>query len=429
MADEAASNSRVTELAVAYADALNERGVPINGATGQVLRKTSDVNFATEWADPEGGIAGPGSAVVGQVVLWGDTSATTLTAGVFDQTLVQYFGDGSDGNVTVSGSVTLLRDMAYNNLTVSTGAAINPNGFIVRVKGTLDITAAPAGWIVRNGNVGSAASGQTAGQPGTILLNGTLPSLAAGLVGGAGGAGGISAAGGNSAANNAGTRIQGGRGGVGGAGGASGANAGGTVPAFTGVLEPGIFFVTPQPTPSYANKLVQPQPSCGTSGGGGGAGVGGNGGGGGGSGGPGAFIAIYAFNIERGGSTAARGIQVVGGVGGAGAAGVSGTSGGGGGGPGGGGGDVWLIYGSLSGTSATNLIDLTGGAGGVGGNALGSADGGDGGGSGYGGVAFIGSLLTGVFTYTASVVGVAGTAHSGTSGGAGATATTSQVSL
>lgn len=33
---------------------------------------------------------------------------------------IYYFGDGSDGNVTITTNTTLTRDMYYNDLTVDT---------------------------------------------------------------------------------------------------------------------------------------------------------------------------------------------------------------------------------------------------------------------------------------------------------------------
>ena len=36
------------------------------------------------------------------------------------------FGDGSDGDVTISGNATLARDMRYRNLTVNAGVTLDP---------------------------------------------------------------------------------------------------------------------------------------------------------------------------------------------------------------------------------------------------------------------------------------------------------------
>jgi hypothetical protein len=47
------------------------------------------------------------------------------------------FGDGSDGDVTISGGVSLARDMYYRNLTIGPGAVLKTNGFRVFVRGVL----------------------------------------------------------------------------------------------------------------------------------------------------------------------------------------------------------------------------------------------------------------------------------------------------
>src|SRR5262249_9938940 len=74
-------------------------------------------------------------------------------------TSMPLFGDGSDGNVTVSTAITLSRDMYYNNLTLSGSAAINTVGYRIYVAGTLDISAAPAGSIKANAGAGSTMNG------------------------------------------------------------------------------------------------------------------------------------------------------------------------------------------------------------------------------------------------------------------------------
>lgn len=66
--------------------------------------------------------------------------------------VAKLFGNGIDGDVTISTNVFLSRDMYYNNLTVDSGYTLFTNGFRVFVKGTL----------TNNGTVGMpAASAQT----------------------------------------------------------------------------------------------------------------------------------------------------------------------------------------------------------------------------------------------------------------------------
>ena len=83
------------------------------------------------------------------------------------------FGDGSDGDVTISRDTMLTRDMYYNNLTLERGVVLNPNGYRIFVRGTLSFELGSS--IARNGNDGTETSG---GQP-----------LAPGTIGGGGGIG------------------------------------------------------------------------------------------------------------------------------------------------------------------------------------------------------------------------------------------------
>lgn len=64
------------------------------------------------------------------------------------------FGDGSDGDVTITGNVTLLRNMNYRNLTVAAGAVLSTNGFRVLVSGALR----NAGLIHADGGAGTDAN-------------------------------------------------------------------------------------------------------------------------------------------------------------------------------------------------------------------------------------------------------------------------------
>ena len=61
----------------------------------------------------------------------------TLTVNGSPVTNANTFGDGSDGNVTISSDTSLTTDMYYNNLTINTTFTLNPNGFRIFVKGTL----------------------------------------------------------------------------------------------------------------------------------------------------------------------------------------------------------------------------------------------------------------------------------------------------
>jgi len=92
--------------------------------------------------------------------------------GLSSSYLSGFFGDGSDGDVTiVAGTTTLSKDMVYNNLTIQAGGILKPAGYRIFVKGTLTIAA--GGSINDNGN---DASGSTAG----ALLSSPRGTLGAG---------------------------------------------------------------------------------------------------------------------------------------------------------------------------------------------------------------------------------------------------------
>lgn len=237
-----------------------------------------------------------------------------------------YFGDGSDGNVTIAANTTLTRDMYYENLTINVGTTLTTGGYRVFVSETLVV----AGTI-------SAAGGSAVGR-----VAGTVPYTAKVLGSGAtGGTGGVALATGTSGGSlTSNTRM----GGLGGAGGASaslvtvGVLAGGA--AGTGTVCPVTYGGTTVFMSVAAllrgrdmnNTLI-----AGGSGGGGGAGgavtVGGGGGAGGG------IIVIAARMVTQTGT-----ITVAGGNGAAG-----GTSAGGG--AGGGGGCVCIVTTTIGGIS------------------------------------------------------------------------------
>ena len=340
------------------------------------------------------------------------------------QTLVlESYGDGGDGNVTISsGTTTLVRDMYYNNLTLSGTGQLQPAGFKFFVAGILDISAAPNGAIQFIGNSGAAATVQTGAAAGAAVAGTTIGSNFAGGAGATGplGAGALAVAGGSATPSNGGAS---GAGGAGGAGNAGGTNAGGASRAASTSLLPlsirryecdlwrGVALIT--------GGAGGPG---GSSGGGDGANTGRGGGGGGAGGG---IVAIWANTINRGVGTAAGAIKAVGGFGGNGAAGVSGITGGGGGGAGGGGGWIYIQYQTLTGASATNALDASGGDGGNGGNGIGvGATGGSGGQGGNGGritllqvSTSIGSELNNTLTVAASASGPSGLTGGANSGG------------
>jgi len=334
--------------------------------------------------------------------------------------LNQFFGDGSDGDVTVSGPVTLTRDMYYRNLTLSAGAAISTNLFRIFVSETLDLSAAPTGAIYQNGANGNNA---------VVNAGGTAVSQSGG-VGIFQGAGSVAGSAGGTAAGTTATAIAASPyASLGGPSGAAGLGASGAGGAAVTPTTPTAF--------SYRRAMIQDNvsTSVGRSGmqgqsasGGGGDGTAGGGGGSGAVAVPG--VSIYAHTILRGASTAAGAIQNKGGNGGNGGKPAGGNRGGGGGAGGGGGGYVYIVTLGLTGAAKADAVDVSGGNGGNGGTGTGTGIGGAGGSSGGGGRLTVIDVTTGVVTETISAATpVAGTAASGTTPGTGGTATVSQLSL
>jgi hypothetical protein len=107
------------------------------------------------------------------------------------------FGNGADGNQTITANTSLTRDTYYHDLTVSSGVTLNPGGFRILVSGTLTLQSGAR--ISRDGD-DATASGPPAGlTPGS--LGGSGPGANHGLcsggsttnaLGGTGGTGGTS---------------------------------------------------------------------------------------------------------------------------------------------------------------------------------------------------------------------------------------------
>lgn len=240
------------------------------------------------------------------------------------------FGDGSDGNLTVSGTTTITTDKNYDTLIVQSGGILIVAGARVRCKTLCQVDA--GGIIHADGGAGAAA-----GTAGTATAQGMLglPS--------AGGAGGT-------AAGSAGVTVASGSGGAGGAGGLGASGAGGAAGSFSSLL--GNFGTTGRGVEFvmlghvYVNGFV-----ASAKGGAGGGGGGGDGTAGGGGGAGGGVFTLAAKSLTNAGSIRANG--------GAGGSPAAGNRGGGGG---GGGGWIGLIYNTKSGAGT---ITCTGGTGGT----------------------------------------------------------------
>lgn len=342
------------------------------------------------------------------------------------------WGDCTDGNVTTSTSFSLTRDMHYNNLTVSVGSAINTAGYRIFACGTLDISAAPTGAFVNNGNTGTTATTSSGAAGGATAGVGSVGTTTQGGLGGTG--------------NNGANSTPGSVGGIGGDGGAAAVSgAGGTSTSGktggSGISATTVYVRSPWPNLPPATAMPTGSTigaiASGAGGGGGGGGSSdsgsgtGSGGGGGGSGG--GVITIFANTIARGTNINTSIFQVIGGIGGAGRTppALCGVCTGGGGGSGGGGGWVVIGYATITGSSIANAIDISGGAGGSGGfgDTSGPAVGGFGGGSGGSGYIHIYNTTLSTVTVTSTVAGSAGSANTGSTGGPGASANTKRVAL
>lgn len=265
------------------------------------------------------------------------------------------FGDGSDGDVTISaGTTTLTRDMYYDNLVIT--GTLATDGYKVYVKGTVSGAGILQGVLGANGAAGTdRKAGGAGGAGGAAAGGGIFKSIA-------GGAGGAAAAGDNTdgVAGTAGTNGNlsivgkaGGAGGNGAAGGGAG-GAGGTLSGagkfVSSIWSSGILI-----TPAGDIEILK-APGSGGGGGGGGGSQSSAPGAGGGGGATGGLVFLCAKNWD-GTFT----IKSTGGNGGNGGS-SSPSAGTGGGGGGGNGGPSVVIY---STKTWTGSYLLTGGTGGV----------------------------------------------------------------
>lgn len=260
-----------------------------------------------------------------------------------------YFGDGSDGTPTISGTFTAPREMHYDNLTIPAGTTFKPAGHRIFVRGTLTIDATAS--FNDDGNNSISQAGATAlGTRNYLVGNGlnggngqaqTSVVLANGFAG---------AAATNTSLNNSGQLTSGGRGGN------TSARAGGIG---------GVSAVTTPSQKWNGRAFVDGRFSAGGFNGGSGGGGGGieisvytsgtfiSGGGGGGGG----VVWIAARNIINNGRISANGGKGFNGT----LAVGTGECGGGGG---GGGGNVAIV--TTTAAAALGTIEVNGGIGGTG---------------------------------------------------------------
>ena len=141
-------------------------------------------------------------------------NSTARVDGVF---IAEDFGDGSDGDVTISSPTTLTRDMYYNNLVVSN--TLTTDGYRIFVKNTIS-----GSGTIKWGTAtpGGNASGTTPGAAGAATGSGPYKNNAGGI-GGATDAVGV-----NSATANPSIGVSGGSGGRNGTAGAGTLRNGGS---------------------------------------------------------------------------------------------------------------------------------------------------------------------------------------------------------
>jgi len=344
--------------------------------------------------------------------------AYAASAGPAQTLILESYGDGSDGNVTISsGTTNLTRDMYYNNLTINGTGVLNPSGYRVFVLNNLDLTAAPVGAINENGTAGGNASGATGGSTGAVPTIGSV---------------GIGQQGGGGATGTSGAGTQGvlpanftGNGGAGGGSGTSGAGTNAGVAAGAANVATAADFR--RWTTNFIRGITLLNGGGGGHGGASGGGDGTNSGGGGGAGGNGGGILIlYAKNIIKSSATPAGVIESNGGAGGNAGTVSAGVTGGGAGGAGGGGGWVYIAYQTLAGPPIAAAIQANSGPGGAGGNGFGG-NGTTTGVGGQGGAAGAGGRITLIQSTTdisqeinmVGVVSISGVAFGATGGGGG----------
>ena len=280
----------------------------------------------------------PGAACIG--ALTAAILAALVPSG--NSTLLQFCGDGVDGDATISTSITLTADKYYRNLTMAAGGTINTGGYAVYVSGVLDLQAAIAGCFTAP----SGAAGSSGGAGGVGAIGFTVQG---GTNGGAGGA--LNSSGSN------GLNATAANGGAGGAG-ESSVGAGGVGASYSStskhdIRRPGAPFL-------FGSTFISG--GLGGAGGGGSATVVGGGGGGGGGG-----LVVYAGTIVTSSSSPSGMFRSTAGAG----AFVASAGGGGGG----GGGPIIIGYGTKIGPTIGGAIQSFGGNGGGGGACKGGGSG------------------------------------------------------
>lgn len=377
--DASYDNSQQTAI-VAVETKVGVTGSAVTTTVDYKLTNTASIDPGHKHTPPSGGtgnytyvkgdiLAASNSTTLNRIPVGTDgqqlISDSSQVSGVSWGTAAQNFGDGSDGNVTISSPTTITRDMYYDTLTVNN--VLTTDGFMIYCKTLITGTGTIQWGTPNNGNNGS---GNTAGTGATQSGTGKLKSVVGGNGSNGSSAGGgsapTSAAGSTKTASPGVNGVSGGAGGSGSTGDQSSGGAGGTASTYSkvGVLS----FTTLQGIDLSLTGISVYDGSAGSSGGGGGsqdAANSGSGGGGGGAGASGGGVIVIAKSWA--GTFIIKSIGGTGGTGGIGTAGGgSANTGGGGGGAGGAGGWSIVVYSSKTWTGSYNLVGGTGGTGGAG---------------------------------------------------------------
>ena len=353
-----------------------------------------------------------GDTTTGNYLTWDGTDLIVNDSILSNNT---FFGDGNDGDVTISSDTNFTADIYANNFTVQVGNTVDLKGYRLFVKNTLTNAGVIHNRGTNGGNAGNGGDGKlgptstpTGGGAGTAGVTGSSAFFLTGQDGVVGKVGGGAGVTGNSGTNQTNALGSDGVNGTSGGNGGNGQNAGGGYLPYIGYTGGGGgakgTITAPAIIPrSYVELILMRDfysttstklnssagSASGGSGGGGGrtSGTGGNilyggaGGGSAGTGGAGGIILIAARKIINTGTISSAGGD--GGIGGNGGAGVydvnstysSGPGGGGAGGCGGSGGVLVLLYSSLTDTGSITVAGGTGGTGGLAGTQASPVDG------------------------------------------------------
>ena len=186
--------------------AQTAEGTLTTNLANEVTRATAAETTLTTSVNSK--VSKSGDTMTGLLTLSGDPSnalhAATkqyVDAAVGAFTVSVDYGNGSDGDVTLTVNTTLNRDMSYNNLTVNNGVVLYPNGYRILVRNTctcygiIDASGADAGTGILGNTIGGSSDGgagqvNNVGVPGGAVIN---------SLGGKGGAGGRGSLGGGGA--------------------------------------------------------------------------------------------------------------------------------------------------------------------------------------------------------------------------------------